>query len=131
MLVCLENSRQIENWLKIELSGPDSSVLIFSGALGWCVADIRTLVSKSARNRHFRDHKGNPSWGSPKHKGSRRPYRRRYAISDSFFPPNSRHAHRERASRVFTSFLIALRVTDIRESVGCSIRARCVASGHV
>ncbi|KAF9503726.1 hypothetical protein BS47DRAFT_776184 [Hydnum rufescens UP504] len=33
MLVGLENGRQIENWLKIDLSGPDSGVPIFFSAL--------------------------------------------------------------------------------------------------
>ncbi|KAF9504753.1 hypothetical protein BS47DRAFT_616696 [Hydnum rufescens UP504] len=31
MLVCLENSRQIENWLKIELSGPDTQGTVTFG----------------------------------------------------------------------------------------------------
>jgi hypothetical protein len=38
MVIGLENRRHIENWLKIELSGPDSSVFIFSGAFVWHVA---------------------------------------------------------------------------------------------
>jgi hypothetical protein len=38
MVIGLENRRHIENWLKIELGGPDSSVFKIFGAFVWYVA---------------------------------------------------------------------------------------------
>ncbi|KAF9505896.1 hypothetical protein BS47DRAFT_1353469 [Hydnum rufescens UP504] len=57
ILLGLENQCEIVDWLKMELSGLDGCVLIFSGAFGWRDADFRTLVSEGATNCHFWDHK--------------------------------------------------------------------------